>query len=93
MFVALTIFLHITLKKLISMVYTCELCDFHTTGSIGDLLAHIRGFHNVNVNPGNIHYAHCNECERQNGHGRRLNSFKALQMHLEADHGIDILEE
>ena len=54
MFQPLTIFLHITFKKLISMVYTCELCDYHTTGSIDDLMAHIRGFHDIDIRPGKI---------------------------------------
>ena len=72
--------------------YTCLTCGFHTNGDLDDFLGHIRGAHDIDVKAGNIHYAHCNEsnCERSNGHGRRINSFRSLQAHLERDHNIDI---
>lgn len=74
------------------MVYTCELCDFHTNGSIADLMAHIRGCHYVNVHPGNIHYAQCNNCIKTDGQCRRLDTFQALQEHLE-EHDINVVKD
>ena len=76
------------------MVFCCG-CGFRTSGDVYDLLGHVRGKHYVEVRLGNCHYAHCNEdgCLRQNGHGRRLNSFESLQDHLIERHGIDIWEE
>ena len=56
------------------------------------MLAHIRGQHDVEIRLGNCHFAHCNECERSNGHGRRLPSEYKLLQHLEDVHCIEITE-
>lgn len=76
------------------MVLCCG-CGYRTSGDVDDLLGHVRGMHDVEVRLGNVHYAHCNEyqCCRQNGHGRRLNSFESLQHHLDHSHYVDIWEE
>jgi len=47
------------------------------------IINHIRGTHNIDINKGNSHYAHCHDCEKSNGHGRRLSSFGNMLVHLE----------
>ena len=77
------------------MGFSCS-CGFYTNGDIDDdLLGHIRGHHDVEVRTGYSHFAHCNEdtCLRTNGHGRRINSFRELQIHLERCHWIEIYED
>jgi hypothetical protein len=56
------------------MVWTCD-CGFRTRGRLEDILAHVRGHHDIDIRTGLSHFAHCNEfnCCRFNGHGRRIN--------------------
>jgi hypothetical protein len=72
-------------------LYDCG-CGWGSTagGYMENLLAHVRGTHMVDVRLGNAHYAHCNECEKSNGHDRRLWSEEALISHLEQQHGLYI---
>ena len=54
------------------------------------IINHVRGYHGIDVKNGNSHYAHCNDCPRTNGHGRRLSSEEAVIDHLLEDHGVSI---
>ena len=76
------------------MGYYCD-CGYHTNGDLDDMLAHVRGHHSIDVRLGYSHFAHCNEdqCLRNNGHGRRLNSYESLVYHLEDTHCIFIYED
>ena len=57
-----------------AMVWNCD-CGFRTRGRLEDILAHVRGHHDIDIRTGLSHFAHCNEfnCCRFNGHGRRIN--------------------
>jgi hypothetical protein len=70
--------------------YTCD-CGFGSSHGAHDkdIIDHVRGVHGIAVNLGNAHFAHCNDCERKNGHGRRLNSMEHVINHLE-NHGVYI---
>jgi N-dimethylarginine dimethylaminohydrolase len=70
--------------------YQCE-CGFgsRTGASAQDLINHVRGCHCIDVTTGYSHFAYCNDCPRQNGHGRRLNNMDAVMNHLEK-HGVEI---
>ena len=57
-------------------------------GDIDSFISHVRGKHGVDVRLGNIHWAHCNDCTKSNGHGRRLSSVYSLIDHLEEMHGV-----
>ena len=75
----------------LQMVWTCD-CGFRTRGRLEDILAHVRGHHDIDIRTGLSHFAHCNEfnCCRANGHGRRMNSEDSLIKHLEDSHGISL---
>jgi len=76
------------------MGFQCD-CGFYTRGDLKDILAHIRGSHDIDVRLGHSHFAHCNAdcCLRNNGHGRRINSYESLLYHLKECHWIEIAEE
>ena len=80
--------------------FVCLRCDSGPL-RVTPLIEHVRGAHGLDVNSGHCnrskprapHFAYCNECERQNGHGRRLHNAAALVQHLEVIHGIHIAHE
>mmetsp|Transcript_19431 Transcript_19431/g.29980 ORF Transcript_19431/g.29980 Transcript_19431/m.29980 type:complete len:83 (-) Transcript_19431:162-410(-) len=75
-------------------LYQCEQCNFGTKHGATEesLVDHIRGCHCMDVHLGNAHYAHCNDCPRSNGHGRRFASFQHLLEHLSDVHGYECSE-
>jgi hypothetical protein len=89
--------LFLTLRLFLKMgwyedTYECG-CGFgsRTGARAQDLINHVRGCHCIDVTTGISHFAYCNDCPRQNGHGRRLNNMDAVIDHLEAKHGVEIL--
>lgn len=70
--------------------YECE-CGFGSRYGAReeDLINHVRGCHGVDVTTGISHFAYCNDCPRQNGHGCRLNDMDEVVDHLEK-HVVDI---
>jgi hypothetical protein len=72
-------------------LYQCH-CGFGSaTGAYAvDIINHVRGCHYIDVRTGQCHFAHCNDCPRQNGHGKRLEDMDQVIEHLSDRHGIEI---
>ena len=72
-------------------LYQCY-CGFGSSNGAheGDIINHIRGVHDVHVNTGHRHFAHCNDCPRRNGHGKTLGCMEDVIDHLNDVHGIDV---
>lgn len=76
-------------------LYCCD-CGYgygSNHGALGEnVIAHVFGKHGIDIKTGCLHFAHCNDCPRSNGHGRRLPSMQAVIDHLNDCHSSSSCE-